>query len=178
MSLTPSLSTFCRNAQPSYNARLNLGELLEYSLLPFEPLFFEKGLELVADIQPNISVDGDGEQLRQAIDILLDNAQKYALAPDKVEISLRKNRHHCLLSVSNACEPMDKEETRNLFKRFYRTDKARSRDGSFGLGLPIAEGIVAEHRGRIRRAAATAASPSSSSCPPPSDRQKTPPERP
>lgn len=133
----------------SVRARLNLGELVEYSLLPFEPLFFEKNLELAADIQPNIFVDGDGEQLRQVVDILLDNAQKYALAPDKVEISLRKNRHHCLLSVSNACEPMDKEETRNLFKRFYRTDKARSRDGSFGLGLPIAEGIVAEHRGRI-----------------------------
>lgn len=131
-------------------ARLNFGELVEYSLLPFEPLFFEKNLELAADIQPNIFVDGDGEQLRQVVDILLDNARKYALAPDKVEVSLlRKSRHHCLLSVSNACEPMDKKELGNLFKRFYRTDKARSRDGSFGLGLPIAESIVAEHRGRI-----------------------------
>lgn len=72
MSLTPSLSTFCRNAQPSYNARLNLGELVEYSLLPFEPLFFEKGLEIVADIQPNIFVDGDGEQLRQVVAVAVE----------------------------------------------------------------------------------------------------------
>lgn len=42
--------------QRTVRARLNLGELVEYSLLPFEPLFFEKGLEIVADIQPNIFV--------------------------------------------------------------------------------------------------------------------------
>ena len=130
--------------------RLNFSELAEYAMLPFEPLFFEKELELDTTLQPDIFVEGDSQQLQQVIDILLDNAQKYAPAPGRVELTLlRKSRHHCLLSVSNACEPMEKEELRNLFKRFYRADKARNRDGSFGLGLSIAESIIAEHHGWI-----------------------------
>ncbi len=129
---------------------LNLSELAEYAVLPFEPLFFEKNLELVTELQADIFVDGDSQQLQQVIDILLDNAQKYAAAPDHVEFTLKqRDKHRCRLSVSNACEPMEKEELQNLFKRFYRMDKARSRDGSFGLGLSIAESIVTEHHGRI-----------------------------
>lgn len=132
------------------HTRLNLSELVEYAALPFEPIFFEKNLELVTQLQSDIFVEGDSQQLQQAVDILLDNAQKYAPAAGRVELTLRRaERHRCLLSVSNACEPMEKEELQNLFKRFYRMDKARSRDGSFGLGLPIAESIVAQHHGRI-----------------------------
>lgn len=132
------------------HTRLNFSELVEYAVLPFEPLFFEKNLELVTDIQENIVVDGSGQQLEQVIDILLDNARKYAPAPGRVELRLRHgDRRRCLLSVSNACEPMEREALQNLFKRFYRMDRARSRDGSFGLGLSIAESIVTQHHGHI-----------------------------
>ena len=41
------------------------------------------------------------------------------------------------------------EELKKIFQRFYRMDKARSRDGSFGLGLSIAESIVAQHKGKL-----------------------------
>ena len=51
--------------------------------------------------------------------------------------------------VENRAAPLPPEELENIFKRFYRVDKARSRDGSFGLGLPIARQIVSAHRGRI-----------------------------
>lgn len=132
-------------------AHLNLSELTEKAVLPFEPVFFEKNLELVTDIQEGIFVEGDSQQLNQVIDILLDNAQKYAPAAGKVVLALqKKDKRHCVLSLSNACEPIEKEELNNLFKRFYRMDKARSRNDSFGLGLPIAENIVTAHHGRIR----------------------------
>ena len=49
-------------------------------------------------------------------------------------------------NVSVAFPP---EELKNIFQRFYRMDRARERDGSFGLGLSIAETIIAKHRGRI-----------------------------
>ena len=119
-------------------------------MLPFEPLFFERALALESSIEPGIQVEGREQQLRQLTDILLDNAGKYSLPGGPVTLSLRRQgSRHCLLSLSNPSPELSREECQNLFKRFYRTDKARSRDGSYGLGLSIAESIAKAHSGRI-----------------------------
>ena len=124
--------------------------LVEEAVLPFEPAFFERGLTLTARVQPGLAVWGRPDQLRQAVDVLLDNARKYALSPSAVYLHLDRTRHdRCLLMVENKADPLSPQELEDIFKRFYRTDKARSRSGSFGLGLPIARQIVAAHRGRI-----------------------------
>ena len=124
--------------------------LVEEAVLPFEPAFFERGLTLTARVQPGLAVWGRPDQLRQAVDVLLDNARKYALSPSAVYLHLDRTRHdRCLLMVENKADPLSPQELEDIFKRFYRTDKARSRSGSFGLGLPIAKQIVAAHRGRI-----------------------------
>lgn len=131
-------------------AAVDLSALAENALLPFEPLFFERGLELLGEIEPGITVQGSAEQLRQAVDALLDNAQKYSAPGGRVEVRLRRaGKRRCRLGVSNPGDPLSKTELEDIFKRFYRVDKARSRDGSFGLGLSIAQGIVERHRGRI-----------------------------
>ena len=57
---------------------VDLSKLINDSILPFEPLFFESGMELAADIDNGINVDGDKEKLRQVVNILLDNALKYS----------------------------------------------------------------------------------------------------
>lgn len=44
---------------------------------------------------------------------------------------------------------MEKDDLENIFKRFYRMDKARTRDGGYGLGLPIARSIATEHKGKL-----------------------------
>ena len=119
-------------------------------MLPFEPVFFEKGLALSWQLQEGITIHGSAQQLQQVIDILLDNAQKYASGSGEVCVSLQQlGRHSCLLSVSNPGEDIPAGELKNLFKRFYRLDKARQRDGGFGLGLSIAEQVVQAHHGRI-----------------------------
>ncbi|MGM9538137.1 MAG: sensor histidine kinase [Candidatus Onthomonas sp.] len=129
---------------------LDLSSLAEKTLLPFEPLFFEQGLSLSSQIQPGITVYGSDQQLAQVLDILLDNAQKYADPSGVVILRLeRTGKRHCRLSVSNPGQPLSSAELKNIFKRFYRADKARSRGGGFGLGLSIAESIVTEHHGRI-----------------------------
>ena len=82
------------------------------------------------------------------VEILLDNAGKYGEGTVSVRLE-RAGGKSCLLSVASRGASISKEDLRNIFKRFYRVDEARSRDGSYGLGLSIAEGIVQAHRGRI-----------------------------
>lgn len=124
--------------------------LVSNALLPFEPVFFERRLTLTADIDENIKVVGEESQLCQVLDVLLDNAQKYSKEAGTTWVTLKKlGKRRCLLTVANEGETISPEEAKNIFKRFYRGDKARSRTGSFGLGLSIAESVVTQHRGRI-----------------------------
>lgn len=128
---------------------IDLSVLTEEVVLPFEPMFFEKGLMLESQIQPGICITGSEQYLRQVVEILLDNAAKYS-APGIVELALqRQGRGKCLLTVSNPGNPIPKAALKRIFDRFYRVDEARSRTGSFGLGLSIAQGIVREHNGKI-----------------------------
>lgn len=129
---------------------LNLSELVTARTLPFEALFFERGLTLTERIDAGIRVIGNEVQLGQILEIFLDNAQKYSTPGGAITVSLqRKNRTRCLLVVSSPGMAIPKEELSNLFKRFYRLDRARSRDGSYGLGLSIAQSLVKEHHGTI-----------------------------
>lgn len=128
---------------------LNLSSLVGNTLLPFEPVFFEKGLFLEEKVEPDIHVSGSSEHLRQVLEILLDNAAKYS-QPGIVGVQLQRHgRNQCLLTVSNPGEPISQKDQKRIFERFYRVDTARSRTGSFGLGLPIARTIVESHRGKI-----------------------------
>ena len=127
---------------------LDMSALTTESVLPFEPIFYEKGLLLRTNIEENIRVVGSVRHLRQVIDILLDNAGKYT-EKGAVDVKLSKQGRQCILSVANPGKPIPEEERKKIFERFYRTDKARVRDGSFGLGLAIADAIVKEHRGKI-----------------------------
>ncbi len=128
---------------------VDLSELFTGAVLPFEPVYFENNLELSTDIRAGIRVRGSRAHLQQVMDILLDNGAKYAPAGSTVSIRLEKQGNHCLLTVSNPGEEISREDLKNIFRRFYRIDKARSMNGSYGLGLPIAEGIVKDHGGKI-----------------------------
>lgn len=129
---------------------VDFSKLVSNTLLPFEPVFFERGLTLTSQVDKDIKVKGEASQLCQVLDVLLDNAQKYSKEAGITWVTLRKHgKRRCLLAVANEGESISPEEAQNIFKRFYRGDKARSRTGSFGLGLPIAESIVTGHRGKI-----------------------------
>ncbi len=128
---------------------LELSPVISDSVLPFEPLIYEKGLSLEQDVDEGIWVKGDGARLRELMEILLDNAQKYSSPGGCVRVSLkRQGRSHCRIVVANHGAAMTGAELKNIFKRFYRSDEARS-GGGFGLGLSIAESIAQLHRGRI-----------------------------
>jgi len=130
--------------------RLDMSALCADAVLPFEPLYFEKGLILDSAIDERVFIRGSAPHIRQLMDILLDNAQKYSLVPGNVKLRLKKQGSACIVTVENPSDEISAEDRKNIFHRFYRLDKARSSDGSYGLGLSIAESIVKEHKGRIR----------------------------
>lgn len=129
---------------------LDLSALTEEATLPFEALFFERGLTLQVEIAPGLFVRGNAEHLLRLTEILLDNAQKYSLPGSSIILRLeQQGKTHCQLSVANPGEPISAADQENIFKRFYRAERSRSTPGSYGLGLPIASSIVAAHNGRI-----------------------------
>lgn len=128
---------------------VDFSKLVSDSILPFEPLFFERAISLESDISDDISVSGDADQLKQTVDILLDNAFKYSFDNSTVIIKLVKNSDNSLMTVSTEGTPLSKDECKSIFKRFYRVDPSRNGGESFGLGLSIADAIVQKHKGKI-----------------------------
>lgn len=130
-------------------APLDLSGLISDALLPFEPVCYEADLTLLWEIAPGLTAKGSEQHLRQIADILLDNACKYSTPGGEVRVALRRQGRQALLSVASPGEPLSRADLKNIFKRFYRVDKARSRTGSYGLGLSIAQSIAEAHQGRI-----------------------------
>lgn len=118
--------------------------------LSFEPVAFEAGKPLEEDLAEDVTVLGDREKLRQVVAILLDNAVKYGAAGGAITLTLRKTDRQARLTVANPGEPIPQEQLRRLFERFYRADDSRGEQSGFGLGLPIASTIAAEHRGTLK----------------------------
>ena len=130
-------------------APLDMSELISNAVLSFQLLYEEKGMGLRCAIAEGICVEGSEQHLYQVMDVLLDNALKYAAPNSMVSVDLVNAGRSCVLSVASAGEPIPKEDLKNIFKRFYRTDKARAMNGSYGLGLSIAESVVEAHKGKI-----------------------------
>ncbi len=128
---------------------LDFSELVEQQLCIYEPIYFEHGLTLQQELADHIHVSGSSTQLTQVLDILLDNADKYALPASQIRVKLEASHHSCLLSVTTAGEPLSPKDQTAIFKRFYRVDQSHSDSGSYGLGLSIADTIVRAHHGEI-----------------------------
>lgn len=129
---------------------VDLSKLILDTAISFEGIFVEKGLTVENEVEPGIVTLGNRDALQQLADILLDNAQKYSSPGGETKVCLRSSgQGKCRLLVSNPGKEIPVEDLKKIFQRFYRMDEARSRDGSFGLGLAIAESIVTRHKGRI-----------------------------
>ena len=126
---------------------LDLSALVADELLPFEPLYFECGLTLESQLEEGLHISGSDRHLRQVLTILLDNALRYSPENAAVRVALTRQGSSALLTVTNPGS-LTKEQCRSIFRRFYRADPARTAGGS-GLGLAIAQGIAADHGGKL-----------------------------
>jgi hypothetical protein len=129
---------------------VDISGLVTDESLVMEVELFERGHLLETSVDEKLFVKGDLSKLREVIDILLDNAGKYAYDGTAIKMSLSKQySSNILLSVSNKGDKLSDKELRDIFTRFYRTDSSRSHNGSYGLGLSIAKEIINQHGGMI-----------------------------
>lgn len=128
----------------------DFSKLIEKSVLTFESLIYEKNINLEYDIEENINTKCDGDQIKQLVGILIDNAIKHSSIKGEIKVKLKKEKGNIVLTVTNKGEEIAKEDREKIFERFYRTDKSRNRnENRYGLGLAIAKNIVTNHNGEI-----------------------------
>ena len=130
--------------------RIDFSRLVAGEALPFESVAFENGLSLICNVSKDISVEGNSQQLKQIVSILLDNAVRHSSGNGEICLMLNKEHGHARLSVVNCGEEIPEEQRKKIFERFYRADTVRNgEDRHYGLGLAIAKAIAASHNGRI-----------------------------
>ena len=128
------------------------GELLQEAVDDFRELARSQGIELQVEVTTSEPVNADREAIHQVFSNLIDNAFKYAAKGGKVVLGARPaGAHRIEFYVRDFGPGISSEHLPRLFERFYRVDKARSREsGGTGLGLAIAKHIVLAHGGVIR----------------------------
>ncbi len=151
--LVENLLTLARSdSRPTLAARVpvNFSFVVTGATLSLEAAIYDMGRTMDCQIEENIRVMGDGNKLRQLIDILLDNACKYSDEGSPIRVRMTgAGKKELLLTVVSEGAPLPPEECKNIFERFYRSDKSRGQEKGYGLGLAIAQTIVTEHGGRI-----------------------------
>jgi two-component system sensor histidine kinase SenX3 len=109
-----------------------------------------RGVTVVVEGEPELTVYGDGAQLATAVTNLVENAIAYSGPGTRVTIDVRRADASTLISVTDQGIGIAPNEVDRVFERFYRTDQARSRStGGTGLGLAIVKHIVTNHGGRV-----------------------------
>ena len=111
----------------------------------------EKGLALeYITLEEEVELVGSEESLDQAVTNILDNAIKYSASGGQVKVKLERVEDEAVVTVQDTGIGIEPQDCERIFERFYRVDKARSRElGGTGLGLAIVRHIVLAHGGRI-----------------------------
>lgn len=136
-------------ASSEQRVRFSLSEAVYQSTLPFESMAFEQDIRYTVRIQEGCMYTGDPARIRQLMAILLDNAFKYGRSGGEVAVRLRREGRRFLIEVYNTGRGISREDLPHIFERFYRCDKARPGNGSYGLGLAIAQSVVQSCRGTL-----------------------------
>jgi two-component system, OmpR family, phosphate regulon sensor histidine kinase PhoR len=110
----------------------------------------EKRITVELVCEEGLTAAMDTELMEQAVVNLLDNAIKYSPAGSRIEVEARRNQQEISIHVRDQGMGIPARHLPRLFERFYRVDKARSRNmGGTGLGLAIVKHIVQAHGGRV-----------------------------
>ncbi len=140
------------NAQMEMHvAPTNLNNLLELLLKRLRPIAMERNIELVLESFRPVVAEVDEVKFTLALSNLVENAIKYNVDGGWVHVSLNADHKYAYIKVADSGVGIPEDAVGQVFDRFYRVDKARSRDtGGTGLGLSITKKVVTMHQGAIR----------------------------
>ena len=153
-SLVTDLMTISRlDANPTKNLLeiVDLTSILKGSIINLQNICNDKNVTLTVQLPDHkVSVRADPQELSQLFDNLIDNAIKYTPSLGNVNIGLTVDEKQAVIIIKDTGIGIDNKSQERIFERFYRVDKARSRElGGTGLGLSIAKNIVNKHQGEI-----------------------------
>lgn len=132
-------------------AQVNINELLEIILKRVKPLAQQRNIELVFESFRPVIAEVDEIKLSLAITNLIENAVKYNVDEGNVRVSLNSDHKYFYITVADSGIGIPEAAQAYIFDRFYRVDKARSREtGGTGLGLSITKSVVLRHKGAIK----------------------------
>ena len=130
--------------------RFDLGRLVASTADQMSLLAEDKGIAVACEVQAEVNVEGDQARIKQVVVNLLDNAIKYTPAGGSVRLQVQPRGSKAILEVVDTGMGIPAEALPHVFERFFRVDKARSRDiGGAGLGLAIVKSICAAHGGKV-----------------------------
>ena len=130
---------------------VNIDELIHEIVKPYKDYaeMEKKTIKLELNYKKEIKLDKN--KITELLIILLDNAIKYTGENDIITIKTYSKDGKCNIEVADTGIGISDEGLKRVFERFYREDKARTREtGGTGLGLSIAHTIVTKHKGSIR----------------------------
>ena len=132
-------------------AQVSINELLEIILKRLKPIAKARNIELVFETFRPVLAEVDEVKISLAISNLIENAIKYNLEDGWVKVSLNADYKYFYLTVADSGIGIPESAQSLIFDRFYRVDKARSRQtGGTGLGLSITKNVVLMHKGVIK----------------------------
>ncbi|PNZ26300.1 PAS domain-containing sensor histidine kinase [Staphylococcus petrasii] len=131
-------------------AYVNLSELACNTIDNLQNQARYKNITILSEIEKDVIIEAHENKLAQVITNLLSNAINYSFEDNKVIVRVYREDVKVNLEIQDFGIGIDKNEQKHIFERFYRVDKARSRDsGGTGLGLSITKHIVEAHHGTI-----------------------------
>lgn len=134
-------------------AAIDLSEAVDKAAAPFESVAVSRGKRLSTSIASGVRAHADAAAVAQVVELLLDNATRYASEGSVIELSLRAvsrgaGKGAAELVVSNAVDELPEGDLDRLFDRFYRADVSRSsKTGGSGVGLSVVRAIAEAHGG-------------------------------
>lgn len=131
--------------------KVNINLLVEQILKRLRPIANKRKVELIFESIREVTADVDEMKLSLAISNLVENAIKYNMEEGWVRVTLDADHKFFYVKVADSGIGIPEEAQSKIFERFYRVDKARSREtGGSGLGLAITRNVVLMHKGAIK----------------------------